>query len=134
MKLKSLLFFVVCCFVVPGIFAQTVNLQVNIVSVERTNYADCFGCGNPDPTWKITAVDNGAGAVLNGPYCIHFEDDNNTLAMGWNSAPLTTTNILFKPMAVPTVSALLRSCTTAKAKDCPAAAKPKMNSQIDKLI
>lgn len=78
MKLKSLLFFVVCCLVVPSIFAQTVNLRVNIVSVERTNYGDCTACGNPDPTWKITSTDNGTGSVVNGPYCIHFEEDPNT--------------------------------------------------------
>ena len=79
MKLKSLLFFVVCCFVVPAAFAQTVNLQVNLVSVERQNYPDCTACGNPDPTWKITAIDNGSGSVLNGPICIHYDSDPNTI-------------------------------------------------------
>src|SRR3954464_8108650 len=93
MKLKSLLFFVVCCLVVPSVVAQTANLQVNIVNVERTPYGDCTACGNPDPTWKITAVDNGPGSILAGPYCIHFSEDNNTVEpVFFNIWSVTNTN------------------------------------------
>jgi hypothetical protein len=79
MRLKNLLSAILLCTTIQMTFAQTVNLQVTITAVERTNYNDCPGCGNPDPTWKITAVDNGTGSILNGPVCFHYEDDGNTL-------------------------------------------------------
>ncbi|MBS1685967.1 MAG: gliding motility-associated C-terminal domain-containing protein [Bacteroidetes bacterium] len=78
MKLKSILFSAISFFALSTAVAQTVNLRVNITGVERTNYGDCTACGNPDPTWKITATDNAAGSVVNGPYCFHYEGDPNT--------------------------------------------------------
>ena len=79
MRLKNLLSAILILAAFQVSFAQTVNLQVNITYVERTNYNDCAACGYPDPTWKITAVDNSAGAVLNGPICVHYDEDPNTL-------------------------------------------------------
>jgi gliding motility-associated-like protein len=79
MRLKDLLCTLFLFATVQVTFAQTVNLQVNITYVERANYNDCTGCGNPDPTYKITAIDNGTGSILNGPVCVNFEDDANTI-------------------------------------------------------
>lgn len=36
-----------------GLFAQLVNLEVQIVQAERTGYGDCLLCGNPDPAWVM---------------------------------------------------------------------------------
>ncbi len=40
------------------LFSQNVSYDIEVTGVERTNYGDCFGCGAPDPTWKVTVNDN----------------------------------------------------------------------------
>jgi gliding motility-associated-like protein len=81
MRLKNLLFAALFFGVIQLTFAQNVNLQVHITGLERTNYSDCNACGNPDPTWKITAVDNTPGSPVAGPICFHYENDPNTIEL-----------------------------------------------------
>ncbi len=62
--------------------AQNVNLEVQIVQVERTGYGDCGLCGNPDPAWTMNAVDNGAGGSLSlTGWCYSYGEMGGTI---WN--------------------------------------------------
>ena len=79
MRLKSLFSIALFFALFLVVNAQNVNLQVHITGVERTNYGDCTACGNPDPTWKITAVDNAPGSPTAGPVCFHYAEDPNTI-------------------------------------------------------
>ncbi|MFN8322816.1 MAG: gliding motility-associated C-terminal domain-containing protein [Chitinophagales bacterium] len=89
-KIYYLLFALLLCN--TNIFSQgNVNLEVRITKLERGSYADCAACGDPDPTWKIQATNNGTGALNYGPVCWHFADMVNTL---WDISdyPLMTLN------------------------------------------
>jgi gliding motility-associated-like protein len=72
-------------------YAQNVNLEVRITKLERTGYSDCFGCNDPDPTWKIQSTHNGAGAINYGPFCWHYGDMAFTL---WDIPDYTLMNVV----------------------------------------
>lgn len=61
-------------------FAQNpaARLEVQIIAAERTNYGDCFLCGNPDPAWVVRGYLNN---VLQGTATLTFEEMSGTL---WN--------------------------------------------------
>lgn len=65
-------------FSIVYLHAQNVNLEVRITRLERSAYADCAGCGDPDPTWIVRGTHNGSGAfpITN---CWHFGDMVNTV-------------------------------------------------------
>ena len=70
---RFILILVAVAFMLPAIKAQNVNLQVEVIGLYRTNYSDCFGCGNPDPTWEITG-DHNAGASGESTVCWSYEE------------------------------------------------------------
>jgi gliding motility-associated-like protein len=59
------------------VYSQLVNLEVEIIQVERTNYFDCLGCGLPDPTWLISGRENATATVNN--LCIHIPENATLL-------------------------------------------------------
>lgn len=69
--------FAVIAICTISIKAQLVNYEVEIIQVERTNYSDCAGCGQPDPTWLINGLDNASPAISNT--CIHVPESNTIL-------------------------------------------------------
>ncbi len=71
-------------FMASWLMAQNVNLQVEIITQQRTNYGDCFGCFDPDPTWNISGSHNGSGGGTTG-ICWYYEEMAGTT---WD---LTTT-------------------------------------------
>ena len=63
--MKKIYFALILILVSSWSFAQLVNYEVEIIAVERTNYADCTACGSPDPTWIIDLRDNATTAISN---------------------------------------------------------------------
>jgi len=63
--MKKIYFSLILILVSTWSFAQLVNYEVEIIAVERTNYADCTACGSPDPTWIIDLRDNATTTVSN---------------------------------------------------------------------
>jgi gliding motility-associated-like protein len=94
------------------IFSQTnVNLEVRITKLERGSYADCAACGDPDPTWKIQATNNGSGSLNYGPVCFHFGDMVNTL---WDISDyplMTLTNTNATTFTLGIADAFEKSCS-----------------------
>ena len=74
-RIYVLIFSVIALLFSTEAYAQLVNLEVEIIQVRRTNYTDCFGCGSPDPTWKISSVVNNSPVVDNT--CIHLPENTN---------------------------------------------------------
>ena len=59
------------------LIAQTVNLQVQVVELERKVYTDCVGCGNPDPVWKYSGDHNG-GSAGEFSFCEYYNGSSAT--------------------------------------------------------
>ncbi len=70
-------------------FAQSVNYDVELVALERTNYFDCTACGAPDPTWKIGIYDNINFSPSNSCFSI---PGNPTLNTPFSAVLRTQTN------------------------------------------
>jgi len=60
--------------------AQNVNVEVQIIEVERSNYSDCWACsGSPDPTWVMWGNTNGSGgAQILTTWKYHYENMSGT--------------------------------------------------------
>ncbi len=59
--MKQIYLIIISMLFTAGLMAQNVNLQVEIIKLERTNYGDCTLCGDPEPTWNVTGSQNGTG-------------------------------------------------------------------------
>lgn len=80
--MKKILHVLAFLCLVTWLRAQNVNVEVQIVQVERTGYSDCGLCGSPDPAWTMNAVDNGTigSSTLTG-WCYSYGEMSGTV---WN--------------------------------------------------
>ncbi|MDZ4847155.1 MAG: immunoglobulin domain-containing protein [Chitinophagales bacterium] len=82
-NLPIVLFFFISFFHFKVAFAQEVNVEVQVIAVQRDSYSDCFGCGSPDPTWLISGNTNGSSGIkilTNRQY----HNDNSANPNPWN--------------------------------------------------
>ena len=87
--MKNIYLFIVMLLFTNLVKSQLVNYEVEILSVERSNYTDCTACGTPDPTWIMDLNDNATAAVSN--LSIHISG-NGTVLSAINSQITSRTN------------------------------------------
>ncbi|MEI6765838.1 MAG: T9SS type A sorting domain-containing protein [Bacteroidota bacterium] len=95
MKKIITLFFVSILMSCSSLYSQPLAyLYVGVITLERYN-SDCWGCGNPDPTWYVSGTHNGTGG---GTYTKGWQYSEmpgyswDLVATGWEDYVINTSS------------------------------------------